>query len=109
MQNLNRYIEFLGLKLPVTLTVKTREGKTCEAFYIGDYSTKTGKLKGHKITIYTKNSGRDFDTLLAHELIHAWQEEKGKAEIHGQYFQTLADSMSASFGLKDIFITGVDL
>ena len=108
MQNLNRYIEFLGLKKPVTITIKTRKGRDCDAFYFPDYSDRTGKLKGHKITIYTVDCGRDFETLLAHELIHAWQEEKNKAEFHGKYFQTMAKSMVESFGLKNIYIKGVD-
>lgn len=109
MQNLNDYIKFLGLVKPVTVRVKTgRTKKDYDALYQARYSDKTGKLLGHCITIYTQDSSRDFDTLLAHELIHAWQEEHSKNEIHGKHFKKYAKKMTEHFGLQEIYIEGVD-
>ena len=80
MKNLYEYIKFLGLKKPVNLRIITRKNRWADAEYEPEYSDKTGKLKEHKITIFFKNNTRDFDTLVAHELIHAWQEENKKSE-----------------------------
>lgn len=105
---LNDLIQTLGLTKPVTLTIKTRKGKDCDAYYLPLYSDRTGKLIGHKITIYTKKTTRDFETLLAHELIHAWQEEQKKQEIHGKHFRKIAEQLELEFGLTEIFIKGID-
>jgi hypothetical protein len=109
MQNLNDYINFLGLKKPVVLRIKTRKNKhDYDALYESHYSDRTGKLLEHRITIFTQDAHRDFDTLLAHELIHAWQEENSKAEIHGKHFRKYAKRMTEHFGLQNIYIKGVD-
>jgi hypothetical protein len=109
MQNLNDYIKFLGLKKPVVVRIKTRKNKKdYDALYESHYSDRTEKLLEHRITIYTQESGRSFEVLLAHELIHAWQEENSKAEIHGRYFKKWAKKMNEHFGLQEIYIKGVD-
>jgi predicted SprT family Zn-dependent metalloprotease len=51
---------------------------------------------------------RDFNTLLAHELIHAWQEENRKAETHGKHFKKLAKQLESQFGFTEIYIKGID-
>ena len=109
MQNLQDYITFLGLTKPVVVRVKTRKNKKdYDALYQARYSDKTAKLLEHCITIYTQNASRDFDTLLAHELIHAWQEEHGKHEIHGKHFKKYAKKMTEYFGLQEVYIKDVD-
>jgi len=108
MNTLKEFIEYLDLKKPVVLKVNTRSNKSYDGFYIPRYSDKTGKLSEHRITIYLKNASRDFDTLVAHELIHAWQEENKKKEIHGKYFKALAKDMELEYGLEKIYIKGVD-
>ncbi len=108
MKALHQMIEYLGIRLPVEVSVRTRRRADCDAFYIGVYSDKTGLLKSHKIVVYTVDAHRDFDTLLAHELIHAWQEEHKKAEIHGRHFQRLAQAMGEHFGLQNIYMPDVD-
>lgn len=108
MLYLQDYIKFLGLKKPVDITIKTRKGRDCDAYYLPSYSDRTGKLIGHKIVIWLGEANRTFDTLLAHELIHAWQEENKKLEIHGKHFRRLAKKMETAFGLCDIYIDGVD-
>lgn len=109
MTNLYDFIKYLGLKKPVNLRIVTRKNRFADAEYEAEYSDKTGKLKEHQITIYYKNNCRDLDTLIAHELIHAWQEENKKTEIHGKYFIKYARKMEKDFNLKEIYIEGVDL
>jgi predicted SprT family Zn-dependent metalloprotease len=109
MQNLKAYTSYLRLTKPVTITVKTRSHKAHDAYYMPKYSDRTAKLLEHKIVIYVENMSRSFDTLLAHELIHAWQEEKGLAEFHGKQFQRMAKRMGEYFGLQNIYIEGTDI
>jgi hypothetical protein len=108
MQTLNDFTKFLGLKKPVVVRINTRKNKHYDGLYLPHYSDKTGKLLEHRITIYTRESGRSFEVLLAHELIHAWQEENSKAEIHGKHFKKWAIKMNEYFDLQDIYIKGVD-
>ena len=108
MKSLYEYIKFLGLKKPVNLKIITRKNRWADAEYEPEYSEKTGKLKEHKITIFFKDNCRDFETLLAHELIHAWQEENKKSETHGEFFIKYAKKMEKEFNLKEIYIDGVD-
>lgn len=108
MKTLYEYIKFLGLKKPVNLRIVTRRNKSADAEYEPEYSDKTGKLKEHKITIFFKDNTRDFETLLAHELIHAWQEEHKARETHGPAFIKYARKMEKHFGLREIYISGID-
>lgn len=108
MQLLNTTIKRLGLKLPISITIKTRKGKDCDALYVPHYSDRTGKLIGHKITIYTVDTSRSFDTLLVHELIHAWQEEVRLAEFHGPEFQRWAKTLETEFNLQEIYLQEID-
>lgn len=108
MKLLNDLTKHLGIKLPVTITIKTRKGKDCDALYLPNYSDRTGKLIGHKITIYTVGTSRSFETLLAHELIHALQEEKRLAEFHGPFFAQTAELLEWDFGIKEIYLQEID-
>lgn len=109
MNNLYDYIKFLGLKKPVNLRIITRKNKWADAEYEPEYSDKTGKLKEHLITVFYKNNTRDLDVLIAHELIHAWQEENKYTETHGPAFIKYARKMEKQFGLCEIYIAGTDL
>jgi hypothetical protein len=108
MQNLHTFIKFLGIKKPVVVRINTRNNKHFDGLYIPRYSSKTAKLLEHKITIHVGDNARGFDALLAHELIHAWQEEHGKTEIHGRHFKRLAKAMAESFGIEEIYLKGVE-
>ena len=108
MKSLYDYIKFLGLKKPVNLRIVTKKNRWADAEYEGDYSDKTGKLIGHNITIYFRDNSRDFETLVAHELIHAWQEENKKHETHGKYFRKYAKKMETAFNLHEIYLPDVD-
>jgi len=109
MKNLYEYIKFLGLKKPVNLRIITRKNKWADAEYEPEYSDKTGKLKEHLITVYYKDNTRDLDVLIAHELIHAWQEENKAHETHGPKFIKYARKMEKAFGLREVYIPEVDL
>ena len=108
MKTLYQYIKFLGLKKPINLRIITKRNRSADAEYEPEYSDITGKLICHKITIYFKDNCRDFETLLAHELIHAWQEEHKKTEIHGKFFRKYARKMEAAFNLREIYLPDVD-
>lgn len=101
-------IRLLGIKKPVDVTIKTRKGKDCDAYYLPRYSDRTAKLIGHKIVIYALETTRPFDTLLAHELIHAAQEENRREEFHGDFFREKATMLEYTLGLREIYLHDVD-
>jgi hypothetical protein len=111
MENLAYYIEFLGLKSPVELTFKTKANKHSDAFYLPKFSNK-GNLKAHKIVVFlgnqNPNAKRNLDELIAHELIHAWQQEQGINEFHGPNFIMQAIAMKHAFDLPNIYIEELD-
>jgi len=108
MNNLFEYIEYLKLEKPVTIKIVTKPYKLADAEYRPRYN-KHGELKSHNIWIYLCDNHREFNTLLAHELIHAWQEENSKTEIHGKYFRKYAKKMEKDFNLKEIYIPDIDV
>lgn len=109
MQNLNDYIKFLGLTKPVVVRVNSRTHKAWHGYYLPKFSRKTGKLQEHKITIYLGDLGDAMDRILAHELIHAWQQENNKQdELHGKHFRKMAKVMNEHFGLQEIYRKGID-
>lgn len=106
---IQQYSDFLGLRYPVEITIKTRLHKKMDGYHIPVYSDKTGNLRYHKIVIYITNISRPFYTVLAHELIHAWQEENSKRdEFHGKQFQKIASKMCAKFALERIYVPECD-
>ena len=104
---MKQFIDYLELKKPVTIRILPKSNKWADAEYEAEYSEK-GKLLEHIITVYTKNAQRDFETLIAHELIHAWQEEKKLTETHGPAFIKYARKMETDFGLREIYNPEVD-
>jgi hypothetical protein len=105
---MKQFIDYLKLKKPVTIRIVPRKNPECDAEYEPEYSER-GKLCEHFITVYTNNPTRDFETLIAHELIHAWQEEHKKTETHGPAFIKYANKIQRDFGLRDVYIAGIDL
>jgi hypothetical protein len=104
---MKQFIDYLQLKKPITLRIIPRINSDCDAEYEPEYSER-GKLCEHVITVYTRNPTRDFDVLIAHELIHAWQEEKKLTETHGPAFIKRARKMEKDFGLHEIYIPDID-
>ena len=111
MENLAYYIEFLGLKSPVELTLKTKSNKSMDAVYLPKFSNK-GNLKAHKITVFLGNldvnAKRTLNELIAHELIHAWQQENNIAEFHGVNFVLQAIRLDDKFDLPNIYLAELD-
>jgi hypothetical protein len=105
---MKHFIDYLKLKKPVTIRIIPRKNSECDAEYESEYSER-GKLCEHIITVYTKNPTRDFETLIAHELIHAWQEENKARETHGPAFIKYARRIERDFGLREVYIPGTDL
>ena len=105
MDKLQFFIDWLGLTKPVNLTYTTRNPKKWDAFYLPQY--KGDKLTRHNVTI-SVHSHRNHETLLMHELIHAWQEENKKTEIHGKHFRKLAKRAEKTFSLTGVYLKGTD-
>ena len=104
---MREYIQYLKLKRPVQLTVLNRANNAADAEYETEYYDN-GKICQHLITIWNNPESRDFNALVAHELIHAWQAENDKDEIHGKYFVRLARQMESKFGLREVYLSGID-
>ena len=109
-------VEYLGLEKPYTIKLNSKGKKSASAEYIAKYN-RGGELVSHQITIYLGNQledTRDIETLIAHELIHALQEEEGIIEIHGEYFIDIAGLLvmyleTAGIYIGNIYIAGVDV
>lgn len=106
--NIQKLINFLELKNPVEIQIRSKKKKKMEAGYWGLYA-EDGELKSHLIRIYGFDTGRPLETLIAHELIHAWQEENYIDEVHGHMFITVAHNIGKAFGIPDIYIPELDL
>lgn len=105
---LNKLTRELKLKIPVEIRVKTRKNRYCDAMYWPRYNENCDRLACHVITIYTVEVSRSFEALLAHELLHAWQEENNYEETHGPRFRRKAKHLEAKYGLNEIFLPDID-
>jgi len=109
-------VEYLGLEKPYTIKLNSKSKKSVSAEYIAKYN-RGDVLVSHQITIYLGNQRtdtRDIETLIAHELIHAYQEEAGIEEIHGDDFQSIAEMLTmylqtAGIYICDIYVADVDV
>lgn len=109
-------VEYLGLEKPYTIKLNSKGKKSASAEYRASYN-RGGELVSHQITIYLGNQPedtRDIETLIAHELIHAFQEEHNIIEIHGDDFIDVAGLLSmyletAGIYVGNIYIAGVDV
>ena len=109
-------VEYLGLEKPYTIKLNSKGKKSASAEYMARYNRR-GELVSHQITIYLGNQphdSRDIETLIAHELIHAYQEEYNITEIHGEDFAEIARLLeyylqSAGINISGIYIAGVDV
>jgi hypothetical protein len=116
-QNLvNDCVEYLDLKWPWEIKIKHSKGKGNLAEYTCWYY-KSGKRK-HIITVWfeaVNQDTRNLESIIAHEFIHAWQEERGYIEIHGPEFQRMATKLESFLFMRNfhevdrIYIREVDL
>jgi Zn-dependent peptidase ImmA (M78 family) len=100
----------LKLKKPV----KIKYAKRAHAEWDAEYEPKfldSGEIKSHKIVIFNNpDRARSRKTLVAHELIHAWQAENDVADVHGKPFQKMARKIAKhNPKLRDIYLPDVDL
>lgn len=100
-------VDILGISRPYSVKIISKTKKDTEAEYIARYSEKHKRLT-HDIRVYLGENTRPLESLIAHEFIHAWQEEKGLTEIHGKYFRKIARELEEAFNLPDIYIKGID-
>ena len=110
---LNEFVKYLGLTRPYKIEIKSRKHKSMDAGYIALYSDGgKGTLHSHLIRVYAgnirRNNSRNLETIIAHELIHAWQEEMSIDEIHGPMFIKMAKSMDTIFDLPNIYMPDID-
>ena len=109
-------VEYLGLEKPYIIKLNSKGKKSASAEYRASYN-RGGDLVSHQITIYLGNQPqdtRDIETLVAHELIHAFQEEHNIIEIHGDDFIDVAGLLStyletAGIYVGNIYIEGTDV
>lgn len=97
----------LDLKLPVRLILSEKSNKHSDAYYVPIYNNK-GILTSHKITIFFTSCARNIDTLIVHELIHAWQEENKYKEVHGKKFREWAEYFEREYFISNIYIPRTD-
>jgi len=104
---INNTVDILGLRKPYKIVLKP------SLKYAAEYSAvyRKEKLCYHIIRVNLGNLAHDarcLNTLVVHELIHAWQEERGLLEIHGYYFRKMARILGQAFGMSKIYMPGVD-
>ena len=110
---IQEFVSFLGLNVKFDIQLRNTAKDTATAEYWSLRNEK-GKLKKHIIRVYLLNIWgnpleRDLETIIAHELIHAWQEEMEYLDIHGSTFKLMAADMSIEFNLPNIYIPKIDL
>jgi len=107
-ESILEWCEYLGLKKPVYVTLTTRKHKVNDAWYQPRYGD-SGKLQSHRIKVYLNtDTDRDIKSLIAHELIHAWQEENKIGGVHGKKFARKARAMSRRFVIPRIYRPELD-
>ncbi len=102
--------DILQLEKPVKIKFMKRAHKSWDACYTPRFD-KWGDIKQHNIKIYNNpDRARSVEELIAHELIHAWQEENSVADIHGDPFQKMARKIKRAVPkLKNIYCKELDL
>lgn len=108
MDIISSIVEFLEIKRPYRIELVSKPNKKYDGLYWAMYSDKH-KFLAHKIRVYINNGNRSTNSLIAHELVHVWQEEKGLTEYHGPQFKKMARLIEAKFGLKNVYYPGVDI
>jgi hypothetical protein len=106
---LTEVVGFLQLQKPYKITLKPRVYKGNTAVYWGVY--RKGVLVSHNIQISVVKLSSDIrglETIIAHELIHAWQEENGITEIHCKQFIKKSRQIEKLFGIPNIYLKEYD-
>lgn len=104
-------VEYLGLEKPYTIKLNSKGKKSASAEYRAIYN-RGDILVSHQITIYLGNQdtdSRDIETLIAHELVHAFQEEHNIEEIHGDDFIDIAELLTMYLQTAGIYVGNIYL
>jgi SprT-like family len=100
-------VHYMGIKKRYQIVLKPKI-KNASAYYWE--MKRNGKLVYHLIHISLEGDTiRDTETLIVHELIHAWQAENGYTDTHGQSFKSMARRLESQFGIKNLYIPGTDI
>ena len=98
-------IAALNLKKPVEVRLCFRDSDN-DAEYTPRFNSH-GELKRHIVKLFlSDDNNRDLETLLIHELIHAWQEENKITEIHGESFAKMAAKWP---GYPQVYVPEIDV
>lgn len=98
----------LYLELPVDVRLKTTENNIA-AEYVPVFGETESEIKKHKITVWMGGENdRDLFTLIAHELIHAYQAENQFLDTHGRSFKLMARYLGLLYDLPDIYRADLD-
>lgn len=101
-------ISSLKITLPVTFTITTKESNN-DGYYMPIHNDDC-ELVGHRIRIYlNSDTSRSVEAIIAHELIHAWQEENSDTGVHGRKFAYRARKLEKKYALNNIYIPRVDV
>ena len=101
-------VSMLKLKHPVNIMLVIKENEHYDGYYLAKHNDK-GKLCGHRIRIYlNEDTARTLEATIAHELIHAWQEENNDKAMHGKRFARRARRIEQEYGILNIYIPRVD-
>lgn len=105
----NALIKYLELELPVKFKVIKNELSDIDAEYQAKFD-RWGNPMGHLITVWELDCSRPLESLIAHELIHAWEFEHGIVEgLHSPEFKQMAEAIESDFGIEEIYLPGIDL
>lgn len=100
-------VDDLKLELPVDVKLSTREKKIAAVY---EPRFKGDNLESHKIVVYMGGEhDRDLFTLIAHELIHAYQCENNLTDVHGKSFRLMARYLDLIYELPSIYIPCQDV
>ncbi len=111
--------QYLGLKKPYDIVIQNSIGKHRAEHIALHYSN--GRIQKHHIKLAVAGLNRDLrnaETVIAHELIHAWQAEQRKKaikyDIHGPYFQMKAYFLQhylrgRGHNIGEIYVPGTDI
>lgn len=102
MEIINICINMLSITRPYKIELLSSSNVESDALYWPVYSDKKGKLT-HNIRVYLGNKHRTLEALIAHEFIHAWQEEQKLIEIHGPKFIAMARELEEHIGISGIY------
>ena len=107
---------FLKIKKPVEFTLKPRIYRNCTGVHWAE--VKDGKVLKHIIRISYSRLAEDlrqFNTVLAHEFVHAWQAEYRpiRKKAHNKSFVKKALELekyliAMEFDVKDLYIPNID-